>query len=222
FLTAAADPDGMRPRIGDRLDVRMVPAGGPWWQGHPDPDVDIAVIDMSRAYRILREQGRQPFVKPLRAEMLPTPRKLEEADAVEDVLIFGYPDGLYDEINLTPLVRKGITATSPTLDYCGKSEVLIDAAVFPGSSGSPVFVWRPADAENPERELPLGMYFLGVLSSGFQMRQEGKIEMVPIPTAVMPIPVTPLLINLGVVHKASKVVETIEYVLRTSPPSPLR
>jgi hypothetical protein len=36
--------------------------------------------------------------------------------------------------------RRGMTATPPQLDYCGRPTFLIDASVFGGSSGSPVFL----------------------------------------------------------------------------------
>jgi len=52
----------------------------------------------------------------------------------------GYPIGLWDEKNNYPIFRKGITATHPANDYNGKSEFMIDAACFPGSSGSPVYI----------------------------------------------------------------------------------
>lgn len=50
----------------------------------------------------------------------------------------GYPDGIWDEFNNQPIVRRGITATHPKNDFNGKGEFLIDAVCFPGSSGSPV------------------------------------------------------------------------------------
>ncbi len=160
-----------------------------------------------------------PFFKALSAALLPTPEQLEESDAVEEVVFIGYPNSIYDEVNLVPVVRRGITATPPQLDYGGKPRVLIDAAVFPGSSGSPVFVWNPVGLASSRPGRPfLGttVYFLGVLASGFLQEQNGRIEMVPIPTAMTPIPITPQLINLGTVHKAHTVVETIDHLLRTT------
>jgi hypothetical protein len=107
-------------------------------------------------------------------------------------------------------------ATTPKIDYGGHPQVLIDAAVFPGSSGSPVFVWNPVGLASTRPGRPFlgnALYFLGVLASGFLREQSGRIEVVPIPTAMVPISITPQLINLGIVHKAHTVTETIEHVL---------
>jgi len=54
----------------------------------------------------------------------------------------GYPVGIWDSANNMPVIRRGITATHPGKDYEGKSEFMIDAACFPGSSGSPVFLFN--------------------------------------------------------------------------------
>lgn len=61
---------------------------------------------------------------------------------IEDILIIGYPLGQHDKFNYTPIYRKGITATDPNLDYNNQPQFLIDCACFPGSSGSPVFIYN--------------------------------------------------------------------------------
>ena len=38
------------------------------------------------------------------------------------------------------LIRTGIIASNPKADFNGVAEFIIDAQVFPGSSGSPVFI----------------------------------------------------------------------------------
>ena len=57
---------------------------------------------------------------------------------VEDVLMIGYPNGLWDTTHNMPIIRRGTIATDIKLDYNEKKEFVIDAACFPGSSGSPV------------------------------------------------------------------------------------
>ena len=61
---------------------------------------------------------------------------------IEDVLFVGYPNGMFDKANNLPVARRGITATPATVDYGGRPVFLIDASVFPGSSGSPVFLYN--------------------------------------------------------------------------------
>jgi hypothetical protein len=130
----------------------------------------------------------------------------------------GYPNGIYDEHNLLPIVRRGITATPPAADYEGKRQVLIDASVFPGSSGSPVFVWDPrgvASHETGGRIVGRSLYLLGVLSAVFFQEDTGRIEQVTIPTRQEPVAIFNRTIDIGVVLKASLIMETVEDALRT-------
>mgnify|MGYP003291781313 CR=1 FL=1 len=46
----------------------------------------------------------------------------------------------YDKKNNLPLVRTGTIASHPRKDFNGLPQFVIDAQVFPGSSGSPVFI----------------------------------------------------------------------------------
>ncbi len=57
----------------------------------------------------------------------------------------GYPVGLWDSVNNMPILRRGSTATLLDWTYEGRQEFVIDAACFPGSSGSPVFKYTVGD-----------------------------------------------------------------------------
>lgn len=57
-----------------------------------------------------------------------------------EVLFVGYPDNRFDSVHNLPILRKGTLATLPTINFNGLKQIIIDAQVFPGSSGSPVFV----------------------------------------------------------------------------------
>jgi len=136
-------------------------------------------------------------------------------DAIEEVMLIGYPDGLYDPVNLTPIVRRGSTATPLQLDYGGEPAFLVDASVFPGSSGSPVLIANfPTYMNRRTGEVFVGgsrTMFLGILSSGFFIEENGQIEKRAIPAAKEELVVrTEQMIDLGFVFKASTVVETIE------------
>lgn len=67
---------------------------------------------------------------------------MEELSAVEEILMVGYPNGLWDSVNNYPLIRRGITASHPAVDFevDGVPTTVVDAACFPGSSGSPVIL----------------------------------------------------------------------------------
>lgn len=56
--------------------------------------------------------------------------------------MIGYPNGLWDSVNNMPIVRRGTMATNISLNHNDKREFVIDAACFPGSSGSPVVLFN--------------------------------------------------------------------------------
>ena len=100
---------------------------------HPDENVDLACVDASQFTHT------DAHVKYLRDEFL-TPIDYEKVALGSDVLFVGFPNDRYDFVNNLPLVRKGTLASMPDIDFNGRGEIVIDAQVFPGSSGSPVFV----------------------------------------------------------------------------------
>ena len=63
-----------------------------------------------------------------------------ELSIAENVYFIGYPDNRFDVQNNLPLIRQGMIASHPKYDYNGDPVFIIDAQVFPGSSGSPVYI----------------------------------------------------------------------------------
>ena len=58
-----------------------------------------------------------------------------------DVLFVGFPNDMLRHQEQPALGQKGdIWPQCPSLDFNGRGEIVIDAQVFAGSSGSPVFV----------------------------------------------------------------------------------
>lgn len=129
-----------KPAIGEAMTARLSPFISSDCVGHPDPQIDVALLPLF-ALRNLTEKGGAAFYKALPESLVPTDEQLAKLDALERVLFVGYPAGLFDAANLTPIARQGLTATPIALDYQGLPAFLIDAAVFPGSSGSPVFLF---------------------------------------------------------------------------------
>lgn len=109
--------------------------------GHPDPEVDLACVNVSTLvynhpiyFRTILPSHYSDFAEP---DLLP---------GVETWFV-GYPDGRFDQVYNLPLMRRGYIASIPTLDFNGGPQFIIDAHVYPGSSGSPVFAvlggqWR--------------------------------------------------------------------------------
>jgi hypothetical protein len=97
--------------------------------------------------------------------------------AIEDVIMIGYPNGLFDHVNSLPIVRKGITATPVWADYQGREEFMVDMACFPGSSGSPVFAHTHAYAFNEvgDRTVLVQSFLIGILYAGPIATSTGRI-----------------------------------------------
>jgi hypothetical protein len=107
--------------------------------GHPDPEVDIAVMPLTNLILAMDESER-PFLKMLNWWHLPSESTLAQLDVIEELTFVGYPDGRMDDVHGTPIVRQAITATPVMLPFDGEPTFLIDGSVFAGSSGSPVFI----------------------------------------------------------------------------------
>jgi trypsin-like peptidase len=138
-------------------------------------------------------------------------------ESFQEILMVGYPIGLSDEVNNLPLFRKGITASALKNNFQGKPEFVIDAACFPGSSGSPVFIYPTAETSmhfggglseaTINNSVPK---LIGILWGGLQHDAQGQIICnsggQPVPC---PIPgtfnITRIPINLGYVIKAREI-----------------
>lgn len=176
---------------------------------HPDPEVDLVLIPMGPAINRL---DWQPFLRALDWSMIPDPGEIEHLSSIQPVVVAGYPNGLSDTANNLPIVRQGVTAVAPWIDYQGRREIVCDVAVFGGSSGSPVFViW------DGRRELRGGgtisgkrrMILLGVLYAGHTLDARGEIVRQE-PTGLDGLQVvTSQMIHLALCVKSSRVEELV-------------
>ena len=164
--------------------------------------------------RTRHQGGTSPLLHRSSSPVARRGSELQQIDALEDVIFVGYPELAYDQRNNLPVFRRGITATFPWIDYKGKPEFLIDASVFPGSSGSPVFIYnRPpwlnkyGQSQHEERLLLLGV--LRAANCG-----ERLFVSIPTPegTPTQSIIGTEM-IDLGVVIKTRSIEETIEHAV---------
>ncbi len=183
------------------------------WTGHPDAEVDVAAISIKLAVNNIRRQGHNVYYCTVSRDLVLMDEQTRDMDAVEEVWMVGYPNGIYDQVNNLPVVRRGITATPYAVDYEAKPRFLIDASVFPGSSGSPVYLYDPLGMRRrADSGLSFGgaprVFFLGILGSGYQRTNGGLL--LAQPTNVV---VSSEMLDLGIVHKARTVIETIEHLL---------
>lgn len=107
---------------------------------HPEAEVDLCAIAITPMLLKAQENGTPVFFTALNASVIPADDEWQNYDAIESVTMIGCPNGISDEANNLPIVRRGITASSLARNYNRKSEFVVDMACFPGSSGSPVFV----------------------------------------------------------------------------------
>lgn len=175
------------------------------WIHHPDPNTDLCLLLIQPVFQTLTSQGKTPFYIPLDEGLIPSSEQQNSLSAIEDIIMVGYRDGIRDQNNNQPIIRRGITATHPKNDFNGKGEFLIDAACFPGSSGSPVLILNQGGYVDKKGNLNLGysrVMLLGILYAGSQHTAEGRITFAAIPKAYTNIPN-----NLGLVIKSSRLIE---------------
>ena len=151
--------------------------------------------------------------------LIPSQEDLNDFDLLEDIVMVGYPIGLWDQVNNLPLFRKGSTASHPAINWNGKKEFVIDAACFPGSSGSPVFILNKGGYVEKSGSWNIGasrLYLLGVLWGGPQFDAKGNIIEKPVPTSSELIVSTSLLVNLGFVISSSVIQDIDDYYHKVS------
>jgi hypothetical protein len=110
---------------------------------HPDKDVDLCGIPIDHL-KVETRPGDvlSPIIITIPDNMTLPNEKLIELTPMEEVFIFGFPAGLTDGRTGLPVIRKGVTAYHPGMDFNGKSLGLLDITSYPGSSGSPVLIYN--------------------------------------------------------------------------------
>lgn len=186
------------------------------WFGHPSPDIDIAVCPFAPLEAHIKQlYGLDLFYRYVSTEMIPSTEQAAKLDALESVTFIGYPNGIWDSQNLLPVARRGVTASPISIDFENTPRFLIDASVFGGSSGSPVFLLSQGMYTDKTGGTVIGsrLLFVGVVAAVFYRTQLNQIIAVPVPTQVQPMAQQQEMIDLGIVYKARTVVETIEAFL---------
>lgn len=143
--TSASTPDGKMHPSGVFHYVDFVSADYPFhsfWRSHEDLGVDLCAMPAASLIYIMRALGSAPFLTAIDDSFVLSLDQVGDLNVIEDVIMVGYPTGLWDEVHNLPLFRKGSTATHPAIDFQGRPEFVVDLACFPGSSGSPVFSLR--------------------------------------------------------------------------------
>ena len=173
---------------------------------HSEKSVDVAAIDISELlHERIKNTDQYGMYYGVSSEQFSGKNNIH-VEVASDVLVVGYPRGFYDEVNLFPIVKSGIVASRWGAKFQGQPYFLIDAKLFPGSSGS-VVLSKPIDVVVKDGQM---MYskekqftFLGIYSGEPQMHE------VPMELDDLTI-IRKYSFNLGVVWYAELVDETID------------
>ena len=157
------------------------------WFGHPLPDIDIAIYPFALLEMKIKQQGNiDLFYRCISNNMIPNDEQLEMIDAIESITLtfIGYPNGIWDRKNLLPVARRGTTASPIHIDFEKTPRFLIDASVFGGSSGSPVFILNQGMFTEKLGGTVIGsrILFVGVIAAVFFRSQFN--EVIPVPVLV--------------------------------------
>ncbi len=198
----------------DTIEVPIVGDNGKYLSNtrlHQNSDYDIAVVNITEE---VVKNGINAVWIPISLFVTKENLRAEGITIGDEVYLLGYPNAIYDPRNVSPVLRSGIIASEPTQGYAFNDRLrksydlpaqidgfLIDANVFPGSSGSLVILKQQPTTLGPRGETVVSgakkiPYVLGIVSGS--------------------IPINDIAIKsrqrmgLGIVYSADAVKETIE------------
>lgn len=171
------------------------------WIKHPNDEIDLCVLPIANIHREIEKSNVKLNYTTLTAVDIPTNEELKsDFSRIEDITVVGYPDGIWDAVNNIPITRKGITATPLQVDFENTPRFLIDAAIYGGSSGSPVYVFNQGSYSKPRGGLYAGnrLKLVGIVYAVTQHTVTGELKIVDVPAAKTPISQMLIPNNLGV------------------------
>lgn len=178
----------------------------------PHPNVDLAIIPLAAIMAVLIEQQFISHAAFLSSTIMPDTETISRFSPLEPLLTVGYPGQLWDHVNNLPLFHRGGTATPINIDFQGRKEFLVDFATWPGSSGSPVFVYNEMgyfDAKSNAYLMGANRIFLAGVVYGVATQEVGGnvvIKTAPTqPTELASYAAVPT--NLGACIKASCILD---------------
>ncbi|WP_160175253.1 MULTISPECIES: serine protease [Thermoanaerobacterium] len=176
---------------------------------HPDSNVDLCIMPMLPILEDARiRYNKRLFTISMNESNIPSLEQVNSLSTLEDIIMIGYPNGLWDETNNLPIIRRGVTAIHPKFDYNNRTDIVVDIACFPGSSGSPVCIFNQGAYANGDG-ITIGnrLLLLGILYAGPRQSITGEIQTISIPTSVVPIARMNVMINIGYAIKSRRLLD---------------
>lgn len=184
------------------------------WIFHSSKDLCFCFVN-PLFEEVRKRTGKEVFYTANDDSIVATPEKLEELSALEELVMVGYPIGLWDSKNNFPIFRRGNTASHPAFNFNETGIGLVDMACFPGSSGSPIYILNENGYSDKKGTTYLGakrVIFIGILYAGPQYNAQGDIVVTTIPTSQKVQTSTPIMTNLGYYIKATELKEFHNYI----------
>ena len=180
------------------------------WIFHSKKDLCFCFVNPVFEF-VKKQTGKDVFYIAIDETILPSQKMLEELSALEELVMVGYPIGLWDKNNNFPIFRKGYTASHPAIDFNESGIGLVDMACFPGASGSPIYILNEGGYKDKVGNLNWGqsrIIFIGTLFSGPIYDATGKLVVTDIPTSNQVVEShTGIMVNLGYYIKSSEILE---------------
>lgn len=186
---------------------------------HPEPDVDLAAISIASILDDLTKSGISGHGTMFSEKDIIEGEELASLGIAEEIVMVGYPTGLSDDVNNLPIVRQGIIASDPNVNFKGKRQFVIDCACYHGSSGSPVILKEKQCLNLVDGMVSLDIRrnaLMGILFAGPTTTTQGRITVKNIPTTGGEAAEFDHLINLGYVIPASMILDLKSAVLARS------
>lgn len=191
---------------------------------HPDSEIDLCIIFLMPAIELLSKSGKELIFSAFQEQDVFTNTSQSQfhewLGSIETVHMTGYPNTLWDDVNNKPITRRGITASNIREDWQGRPNFMIDMACFPGSSGSPVYIFDEGSFNTANGVVASSngrLILLGVLHSGPTFQADGQIRIESVPTNASQIISTNIMMNLGIIVKGRKILEFKDIIYNLLP-----
>ncbi len=180
------------------------------WIKHPDHNIDLCCTVINPNSDV----AKRIYWEPIAEDFLQDDESLGKLQALEDVLMVGYPLGRYDSKHNLPIFRKGITASHPAIDFNEEPKGLCDISVYNGSSGSPILIVNQGSyATQNGIQIGSRLVMLGILFGYFPITIKDDDTIKEIPTEADMIGERLAPANLGVYIKAKELLKMKAIIL---------